>query len=640
LADAGPAAAALAAPNLSSRETSRVFFQTVYAASVTPAPAWNGGFETCDPGTTALDYRDRVALRINYYRAMAGVPAGIAFLDPYSAKAQAAALLMSRNSSLSHFPPPEWLCYSDDGADAAARSNLAVGRVGPGAIDSYMEDHGAMNDNVGHRRWLLHPPTREMGTGDIPGSDTYPPANATWVIDDHYGSPRPATREEYVAWPPPGYVPYRVVFPRWSFAFPQADFQNTTVTLRSNGVPVAVQVEPVLDGAGENTVVWHLAGANTALPSAWPRPLADTRYEVSLGPVFIGATQRQFAYTVTLFDPATPGPDTVLPVVQGWSLPPVGAATPYDFHAVPAASRHEWMVGRRENLTAVEGAETGLGRLVASTSPGYEPVTTNIRDSGTRAFHLAHPLPNFDQTLTWNQPLLCAAASSLRFREYLGIATSAQIGKVEVSLDDGFSWSGVYAHAGGNGTGLVAFRTTTVSLGDFAGRVVRVRFNYHHTGAAHYPQTEPPVGWYLDNVTFLNTEEIRDVEIRPPLTATSFAFTPTMAGPHVLAARGRFQDRFVLEWGPALLVTAQVMNGPLLRFAGPPVLTGDHIQLDFTVTGQAMPAQLELEGAAAPNGPWQAEPGAVFSTLPSGTEGRVLSPAPGASRRFYRLRSP
>lgn len=640
LAQAAPVAVSLATPNLSSRETSRLFFQTVYAASVAPAPAWTGSFETCDPGTTALDYRDLVALRINYYRAMAGVPAGIGFLDTYSTKAQAAALLMSRNASLSHFPPPDWLCYSDDGADAAGRANLAVGRVGPGAIDSYMEDHGAVNDNVGHRRWLLYPPTREMGTGDIPGSELYPPANATWVLDDHYGDPRPATREEYVAWPPPGYVPYRVVFPRWSFAFPQANFQTTAVTLRSNGVPVAVQVEPVLNGAGENTVVWHLAGAHTATPSPWPRPAADILYEVSLGPVLIGATPRHFSYVVTVFDPAAPGTDTVLPTVQGLDQPPVGVPTSYHFNAVPVASSHEWMAGRRENLTTVEGAESGLGRLVASTSPGYEPVTTNIRDAGTRAFHLAHPLPNFDQTLTWSHPLLCSAASSLRFREYLGIATSAQIGKVEVSLDDGFSWSEVYAHPGGNGTGLVAFRTTTVSLGHFAGRVVRVRFNYHHTGAAHYPQTEPPVGWYLDNVTFLNTEEVRDVQVSSASPTTSFSHIPITAGPQVLAARGRLQDRFALEWGPALPVTAKVMSSPILTFHRPPLVTGGQVQLDFTVSGQAMPAQLRLESATTPKGPWQIEAGAVFSTLPSGTEGRALSLAPAGAARFYRLRSP
>lgn len=639
-AQTGPVVTALATPNLSSRETSRLFYQTVYAASVAPAPAWTGSFETCDPGTTALDYRDLVALRINYYRAMAGVPAGIGFLDTYNVKAQAAALLMSRNASLSHFPPPEWPCYSDDGADAAARANLAVGRVGPGAIDSYMEDHGAANDNVGHRRWLLYPPTREMGTGDIPGSDLYPPANATWVIDDHYGDPRPATREEYVAWPPPGYVPYGVVFPRWSFTFPQANFQTTAVTFRSNGVPVAVQAEPVLNGAGENTVVWHLAGANTATPSPWPRPAADTRYEVSLGPVLVDATPRHFSYVVTVFDPSTPGTDTVLPTVQGLGQPPVGIPTSYHYNAVPVASSHEWMVGRREDLTAVEGAEAGLGRLVASTSPGYEPITQDIRDSGTRAFHLAHPVPNLDQTLTWNRPLLCSAASSLRFREYLGIATSAQIGKVEVSLDDGFSWREVYAHPGGNGTGMVVFRTTTVALGAFAGRLVRVRFNYHHTGGEHYPQAEPPVGWYLDNVSFLNTEEVSDLQVNAPLVATSFNYTPTTVGPHVLAVRGKFLDRFALEWGPALPVTAKVLNGPILNFNGPPLVTSGQVQLDFTVAGQPMPVQLRLEGSATPNGPWQIEAGAVFSTLPSGTEGRVLSPAPAGAARFYRLCSP
>src|SRR3954464_7620558 len=62
-----------------------------------------------------------------------------------------------------------------------------------------------------------------MGTGDVPSSgpadDPYPAANELCVFDGNTFGPRPATREEYVAWPPPGYVPYQVVGPRWSFAY-------------------------------------------------------------------------------------------------------------------------------------------------------------------------------------------------------------------------------------------------------------------------------------------------------------------------------------------------------------------------------------------------------------------------------------
>src|SRR5438034_1286336 len=90
--------------------------------------------------------------------------------------------------------------------------------VGADAITAYIWDFGANNDIVGHRRWLLYPQTKVMGTGDVPNQGGFAAANATWVFDANYGGPRPATRKPFVSWPPAGYVPYQVVYPQWSFA--------------------------------------------------------------------------------------------------------------------------------------------------------------------------------------------------------------------------------------------------------------------------------------------------------------------------------------------------------------------------------------------------------------------------------------
>ncbi len=51
-----------------------------------------------------------------------------------------------------------------------------------------------------------------MGTGDVPETASYPAINVLWVQDeDHIFDPRPKTFNEFVAWPPPGYVPAPVV---------------------------------------------------------------------------------------------------------------------------------------------------------------------------------------------------------------------------------------------------------------------------------------------------------------------------------------------------------------------------------------------------------------------------------------------
>ena len=283
----------------SDRGVSRAYYNQVYLASEGVAIGWTGDHATCDAGQTAQAFRDDVELRINYFRAMAGVPATLQLRDEYNGKAQQAALMMSVNSQLSHSPEVSWRCYTEAGAEAAGSSNLYLGVYGPAAITGYIYDPGTSNYPVGHRRWILYPQTEWMGTGDIPPTASYWSSNALWVFDENIWQPRPETRDPYVAWPPPGYVPYQVVFPRWSFAYAGADFDEATVQMSSGGHSISVSVQPVVYGYGENTLVWE-----PDLSFGAP-PAGDTAYTVTVQGVRIGGLPRNFAYQVILFDPGT-----------------------------------------------------------------------------------------------------------------------------------------------------------------------------------------------------------------------------------------------------------------------------------------------------------------------------------------------
>ena len=103
---------------------------------------------------------------------MAGVPADITFNATKSGKAHQAALMMAAQNTLSHTPGSGWACYTAAGAEAAGKSNLALGSSGPKSINQYIQDSGANNTAVGHRRWILSPRVVEMGTGDIPSGPT------------------------------------------------------------------------------------------------------------------------------------------------------------------------------------------------------------------------------------------------------------------------------------------------------------------------------------------------------------------------------------------------------------------------------------------------------------------------------------
>lgn len=302
-----PAANDEPAPILSrDREASLIFYRTHYQLSGLVEGVWNGDADSCDPGITEPAFREAVLKRINYYRGMAGLPP--ALLDEsYNQKAQQAALITTING-LNHRPPPSSRCYTADGALAAANAHLYIGRYGPAAIDGYIQDHDEgfhENYHVGHRRWILLPQLRRFGTGDIAGGEGIAPANALWVVDSSMREPRPATRDGFVAWPPPGYVPYTVVYPRWSFSYPEADFSEAVVHMTLEGKEIEVMVEPLyVWEPTEATLVWIPLGLGSRDP--WPRPQQDTTYTVNITNISVGGHWLAFSYEVTVFDPMAP----------------------------------------------------------------------------------------------------------------------------------------------------------------------------------------------------------------------------------------------------------------------------------------------------------------------------------------------
>ncbi len=292
--------------------TVRATVATAYLSTLVPSTAvptgWTGNVSTGNAGSTTQAYQDAVALRINWYRPMAGIASAVTFSSTYNSGDQQAALMMSVNGQINHAPPSTWTNYTATGADAAAHSNLCLEIpyiADPGCVANYIQDHGATNPDVGHRRWLLYPQTQNMGTGDVQPAYPTPFANALWAIDSHFSDARPATRDGFVAWPPKGYVPYQVVPGRWSFSYPSADFTNAVVTMQRSGGAVAIRKETPVAGFGENTLVWVPDNIDTNVSTIWPKPVVDTPIVVTLTHVLVAGVDTTFSYTVTIFDPSS-----------------------------------------------------------------------------------------------------------------------------------------------------------------------------------------------------------------------------------------------------------------------------------------------------------------------------------------------
>ncbi len=194
---------------------------------------WSGSHAQCEAGNSSNELRSQAIDRVNFYRALAGVPALVTEEPVFSAKAQHGALTMSAEGVLSHTPDDSYACISEFGIEAAANSNLYLGRSGAAAIDGYIEDPGVGNVDVGHRLTILHPPTRKMGVGHSAETATALESNVLWVFDDNVFEPWDDIREEegFVAWPPRGFITEDLVYPRWSFSLNAADFSEAVVTM-------------------------------------------------------------------------------------------------------------------------------------------------------------------------------------------------------------------------------------------------------------------------------------------------------------------------------------------------------------------------------------------------------------------------
>jgi hypothetical protein len=521
------------------RDTARLFYRTVFASSNGVASGWNGNIAACNAGDTSAAYKSATLRRVNWFRAMAGVPAAVQWDASFTAKAQQAAMLMSANNQLSHFPPTSWTCYNATAAEAAGKSDLNLGSAGADAVTGgYMQDFGSANYVVGHRRWVLYPQTQFMGTGDVADAGSAPSANALWVQDGNIFGPRPAVRDDFVAWPAKGFVPYTVVYPRWSFSYPDADFSGATVSMTENGQAIATKLETVSNGYGENTLVW-LPGSYTDGMS-WARPAADTVYQVTVGHVLVGGQTRSFSYSVTVFDPDQAGSSPAL-ALSGPATAATGQASTYSFNAATGATGYQWRVLTSAAYALNDGAEAGSGNFTANTSAGYAVVTSDAAASGSYAFHLAQTQP-VDQTLQLKATLVGSAAASLSFSSRLGLSSPAQVAMVEVSVDDGANWTALYSQAGQQSGSTSSFGETSfslkqLSLAAYADKTFLLRFRYGIGAGPYYPQASAGIGWYIDDIQLSGVEQITSAGTPSAVTATAFGFTPTQTGSALLQVR-------------------------------------------------------------------------------------------------------
>jgi hypothetical protein len=212
-----------------------------------------------------------------------------------------------------------------------------------------------------------------------------------------------------------------------------------------------------------------------------------------------------------------------------------------------------------------------------------------------------------------------------------------QSAQVQVSVDDGVSWTVLWTQEGSDGAGESAFASRSISLSAYSGRTVRLRFAYAFHGGQYYIANQPGVGLFLDDIMISDAELLSDSAVREVTAgSTGFRFTPDSEGPYLLEVRARIGDRD-LPWGLPSPVDAVLGSLPpevAVRRPAPGPEGGWEIPFEVT---QGAAESFEVQGADDPAGPWTAEPGAAVApgSAPGGYLARV--PSRAATWRFFRI---
>lgn len=536
---------------------------------------WTGNYAGCSPGAISPDFRRDVQRRVNYYRALVGLPADITFdaesvfnsVQPGAPQvsgsiskqwcAQSAAHMNAFSNvffdgfKISHGPTADTTaCWSAAAWNGCAFSNLTIGFFGPKAVDVYMADDNVTGDlsnnsDVGHRRWILYSRARDMSTGDVPpgvfqdGVNSYPvlPANALYIASNFLTEA--AGPKQFVSWPPRGYVPWPLLPLRWSLSFPGAVFSSAAASIALTGPSGAAIPVTVLSfdntKQGDNTLVFQ--------PSALPAPgVADATYKVTVSGMSGAGVPTSYQWQTTFFDPA------VLGVAQSISGPAQPAASGGDYLCSEVAQATAYQIQadtRAAAGTYLESAD-GVAPLVTADKTGNYPLLQAtatfdglafIPRSAPKAFHLCFPLDESEadylphsQAFSLDPEFIPAADSVLTFYEHFRWLFTANRLSAEISVDGGNQWTEIYGRNGTyvyqvgasyNSSGWDAnWKVRTVSLAAWVGKPIRLRFILR-PGAVSFDGTDTNHGCYLEDISLTNVQRL---SAGPSLAQSSAAF--------------------------------------------------------------------------------------------------------------------
>ena len=565
---------------------------------------WTGSIENRNPGQLSERIHQDVIMRINYFRAMAGLNANIKLSDDLNNMAQEAAFMMAYQNTLSHYPDIDWSYYSESGARAARNSNLSLGinlaYYGPAAVDGQIEDAGENNKSLGHRRWILYSKAPlVMGHGSVPLNDIiYRPepepepepknrnsSMALWVIGKN---PKSYTNDvDFIAWPPAGYVPYQVVYNRWSFAIPHtkenaADFKSANVVVTKGGIKIPVTIthrgnrfegnDPTLGFEISNN---HLIQNNGL----------DQIYSVQISNI-IGTEKDTYSYEVKTIDPYNlktipiKGPKIIYDDTNDFfEIDSISAADKYEL-LIRKATRTDWFEGAEEENTKVQSDSGSIKKFIID----------DINSKGSQSFHLVNSGHSFK---TIND-IIPSEKSTLKFDtlfRYVGDGTKLS---VEIQSDSD-QWQTVWQRYGKHGYRVVVgdwdkkWTINEIPISQYSGQTIRIRFIYQYESGANWTpvpgEDSLEMGAFIDEISISECEELIPLDSRLISTNTNtFSLSNVNYGIYSLRVRAEISDKW-FDLSSSKLISKVEGLKPEIEINDFKLTKSKHIEMDVTSKG-------------------------------------------------------
>ncbi len=211
----------------------------------------------------------------------------------------------------------------------------------------------------------------------------------------------------------------------------------------------------------------------------------------------VGATLLPLSLT------ANPIPPPTLPPTFERSIPATAPALPTEppvrrLHARTHSEPTKYLLSDAVS-TLRERAEDLSDVTVSPANPVYPIVQSDVVAEGDNAFHLAHP--NFtEHTITLNTRIAPQADTMVFFESRLQFASFNQVARLQVSSDDGVTWTSLWSRTGTGNAGQAAFELVSVALGAYTGQYLHLRFHYEYMGGVAYTGTGTHVGWVIDDI--------------------------------------------------------------------------------------------------------------------------------------------